>query len=75
MRNPQDAEDLLQEVFLRIHRKSEALKQVDRLPAWLFQITRNALIDHYRRAAARHRNTDEAANVGVLERPALNAAD
>jgi RNA polymerase sigma-70 factor (ECF subfamily) len=44
----QDADDILQEVFVRIHRSLGSLRQMDSLPAWLFQITRNAVADHYR---------------------------
>ena len=44
----QDADDILQEVFVRIHRSLGSLRQKDNLPAWLFQITRNAVADHYR---------------------------
>ncbi len=57
VRDPEDVDDLLQEVFLRLHRASGTLVQADRLHAWLFQITRNALVDHYRAAAARRRHT------------------
>ena len=46
-----DVEDILQEVFLRIHRGVDSIQQRDRLPAWVFQITRNAIIDHYRSGA------------------------
>ncbi len=42
------AEDLLQEVFLKIHQHVENLKDVKRLESWIYQITRNAIIDHYR---------------------------
>ena len=44
----QDTDDILQEVFVRIHRGLGSLRQKDNLPAWLFQITRNAIADHYR---------------------------
>jgi RNA polymerase sigma-70 factor (ECF subfamily) len=43
-----DAEDILQEVFLRIHRHAGALQHRERLIPWLFQITRNAIADYYR---------------------------
>jgi RNA polymerase sigma-70 factor (ECF subfamily) len=45
---PADAEDVLQEVFIRIHRSLGSLENRERLPSWLFQITRNAIIDHLR---------------------------
>jgi len=42
------AEDILQEVFIRIHLKIDTLKDETRLKAWLYQITRNLIADHYR---------------------------
>jgi RNA polymerase sigma-70 factor (ECF subfamily) len=50
---PADVDDLVQEVLLRIHRWIDTLDRADRLDAWIYQITRNAIIDHYR-ARARH---------------------
>lgn len=45
---PTDVEDILQEVFVRIHRSIDSLHNRERLAAWLFQITRNAIVDHFR---------------------------
>ncbi len=42
------AEDLLQEVFLKIHQQGSSLKDVKHLEGWLYQITRNLIVDHYR---------------------------
>jgi len=49
-RVPDDAtaEDLLQEVFLKIHQRIETLKDVKKLERWVYQITRHAMIDYYR---------------------------
>jgi RNA polymerase sigma-70 factor (ECF subfamily) len=44
-------EDILQEVFVRIHRYLETVQQRESLTAWVFQITRNAIADHYRRVS------------------------
>ncbi|MGQ0572557.1 MAG: sigma-70 family RNA polymerase sigma factor [Armatimonadota bacterium] len=49
--NEADVEDILQSVFLRIHRGAGTLKHADRLVSWLFQVTRNAIADHYREPA------------------------
>lgn len=49
VRNEQEVEDLLQEVFLKIHAKLPQLRNQDRLHAWIYQITRNAITDYYRR--------------------------
>lgn len=42
------ADDLLQETFLRIHRSVGTLADEDRLAAWVYQIARNVIHDHYR---------------------------
>jgi RNA polymerase sigma-70 factor, ECF subfamily len=42
------AEDILQDVFVRIHSRIESLENRDKLESWLYQITRNAIIDAYR---------------------------
>ncbi|MDX9801858.1 MAG: RNA polymerase sigma factor SigZ [Spirochaetia bacterium] len=42
------AEDLLQDVFVKIHTRIDTLKESIRLESWLYQITRNTIIDHYR---------------------------
>ena len=44
----QDAEDLLQEVFLRVHTRLDGLRDQERVAPWLYQVTRNASIDYYR---------------------------
>lgn len=43
-----DAEDILQEVFLRIHRHAGTVERQERFVSWLFQVTRNAITDYYR---------------------------
>lgn len=45
---PEDADDILQDVFMKIHARIGALKDVERVQSWVFQIARNAVIDHYR---------------------------
>jgi RNA polymerase sigma-70 factor, ECF subfamily len=42
------AEDLLQDVFLKVHQHIGALKEVKKLEGWIYQITRNIIIDYYR---------------------------
>jgi RNA polymerase sigma-70 factor (ECF subfamily) len=43
-----EADDILQEVFLRMHRRIDGLKDPRRVVSWVYQITRHAIIDHYR---------------------------
>jgi RNA polymerase sigma-70 factor, ECF subfamily len=44
------AEDILQDVYLKIHTHIGGLRKTDRLESWIYQITRNAIVDYYRRA-------------------------
>ena len=41
-------DDLLQEAFLRIHQNLEGLQDKVKLNAWVHQIARNLIVDHYR---------------------------
>lgn len=43
-----DADDLLQEVFLRIHRQLPKLRDPARMQGWIYRIARNAVIDFHR---------------------------
>lgn len=43
------ADDLAQEVFLRLRRSLPTLRHLDRLGAWVRRLTRSVLIDHLRR--------------------------
>jgi RNA polymerase sigma-70 factor (ECF subfamily) len=47
-----DADDILQIVFAKIHAGLGELADSERLPAWIFRIARNAVIDHIRSRAS-----------------------
>ncbi|HLX55636.1 MAG TPA: RNA polymerase sigma factor SigZ [Ktedonobacteraceae bacterium] len=44
----QNAEDILQEVFLKIHARIGTLRDEEKLQSWMYQITRNVIADYYR---------------------------
>ena len=46
----EDVDDLLQEILIKTYRHLNTIEQPDKLPAWLFQVARNMLIDYYRKA-------------------------
>jgi RNA polymerase sigma-70 factor (ECF subfamily) len=43
------AEDILQDVFIKIHTKIDSLKDQTKLHSWIFQIARNTINDYYRK--------------------------
>lgn len=52
-RNPQDAEDLVQEAYLNAFRSLDRFEEGTNLRAWLFRILNNAFISQYRRRKRR----------------------
>ncbi len=44
----QIAKDILHEVFIKIHTKMHTLDDITKLKSWVYQITRNTIIDFYR---------------------------
>jgi RNA polymerase sigma-70 factor (ECF subfamily) len=63
VRTREDAEDVFQEVMLRIHRHSDDLEDVDRVTAWIYRIASNAIVDHYRRPSRRELPSGQGADV------------
>lgn len=47
--NIDTSEDILQDVFLKIHLNIHTLLDCSKLTSWVYQITRNAVADHYRK--------------------------
>ncbi|MCK7483001.1 MAG: hypothetical protein M0C28_42195 [Candidatus Moduliflexus flocculans] len=47
--NPVDAEDISQEVFLKVYRSFSTFRKGAKLGSWLYRVTYNASIDHLRR--------------------------
>jgi RNA polymerase sigma-70 factor (ECF subfamily) len=48
--DPERADDVLGEIMLRIHRNLHRVEDREHLVRWVYRITRNAIIDEYRRA-------------------------
>lgn len=48
VQNKYDAEDILQDIFYKIHDHIETLKDESKIQAWVYQNTRIAIIDYYR---------------------------
>jgi RNA polymerase sigma-70 factor (ECF subfamily) len=53
VRSREAAEDILQDVMLRIHRNVAEVERAEAVGAWVHAIARNAITDHYRSASVR----------------------
>ena len=69
VRNATEAEDLLQEVFVRAHQSIEQLQAEAALSTWLFRIATRISVDHLRKRARRPVVAEE------VDPDGLNSAD
>jgi RNA polymerase sigma-70 factor (ECF subfamily) len=53
IKSKEDAEDILQNVFIKIAANVNNLADEDKLQSWIYTITRNAIIDYYRVSATK----------------------
>lgn len=48
IRDPDAAEDVLQDVYLKIHSRVGSVRDEEKIGAWVFRVARNAVNDYYR---------------------------
>jgi RNA polymerase sigma-70 factor, ECF subfamily len=65
------AEDIVHDVLLRAYEKRGTLRGEDRFESWLFRITRNALVDHYRARRPTEPLPPELASEDPVDRRAM----
>jgi RNA polymerase sigma-70 factor (ECF subfamily) len=73
MRNPADAEDAVQEAFLRVLRHRDTLDEVRDHRVWLIRIVWNVVLDRKRRAKTRPETDDVSELARVLPSNGLSA--
>ena len=56
-----EAEDILQEAFVRSVVRAGALRDAESATAWFYRVLRNAVVDHYRREGSRGRAVERLA--------------
>lgn len=47
--NKEDAEDILQEVYIKLHENIGSLRDEEKMVSWIYQITRNTINNCYKR--------------------------
>ena len=75
LRNPADAEDAVQEAFLRVLRHRDTLGEVRDHRVWLIRIVWNMVLDRKRRAKTRPETDDVAELARVLPSKGLSAEE
>src|ERR1035437_3505180 len=73
LRNPSDAEDAVQEAFLRVLRHRDTLGEVRDNRVWLIRIVWNIVLDRKRRAKTRPETDDVSELARVLPAAGLSA--
>src|SRR3977135_345363 len=69
----EDAEDLLQEVFLQAHRKLAGFRVESTLGPWLYRLTMDHCLDHLRGRQAKMSRSTESLDVEDAFEPAAHA--
>jgi RNA polymerase sigma-70 factor (ECF subfamily) len=75
LRNPADAEDAVQEAFLRVLRHRDTLDEVRDRRVWLIRIVWNIVLDRKRRAKTRPETDDVSELARVLPHSGLSAEE
>src|SRR6516164_10657671 len=75
LRNPTDAEDAVQEAFLRVLRHRDTLGEIRDHRVWLIRIVWNVVLDRKRRAKTRPETEDVSELARVLPATGLNAEE
>jgi len=74
----EEAEDLLQEVFIRVHTGLCCFHEWELMERWIYRVTRNLIVDHYRasRPSEEYRDLAESsyASPDVAEDPLASLA-
>ncbi|WP_299819554.1 RNA polymerase sigma factor SigZ [uncultured Pontibacter sp.] len=61
-----EANDILQQLYLKVYKNCEQLQEVKNTKAWLYQITRNAVYDFFRENSRRENIADLELTEGEL---------
>ena len=65
------ADDILQEVIIKVHSRIDTLKDGNKIQSWLYQIARNAIIDHFH---SQKQTQELPAEIAYLEQNPIDKA-
>lgn len=70
--NTSYVEDILQDVFIKIHSNIHLLKENAAIRSWVYQITRNTIIDYYRKQKIKF---DDIDSISLEDKETLHTID
>jgi len=70
--DPSFADDILQDVFIKIHEKIGQLKDGEKISNWIYQIAKNSIVDYYRKRKIKFSDIQELSD---KEMNAVGATD
>ncbi|HEY0654075.1 MAG TPA: RNA polymerase sigma factor [Chryseosolibacter sp.] len=71
----EEAEDIMQDVFVQFIAGFDSIESIDRVTSWLFSVARNKIIDRYRRDAARPKRADLGLQTGSDDESPITLSD
>jgi RNA polymerase sigma-70 factor, ECF subfamily len=66
--DPVTAEDIVQDVLIKIYQHLDTVQDQEKLLSWMYQITRNAVIDYYRGQPRRQQLSADMERVAAVEK-------
>jgi RNA polymerase sigma-70 factor, ECF subfamily len=73
--DPDDADDLTQEVFLQAHRRLASLRDPDAVTSWLYRIATHVCYDRFRQSSRRPRPRSLDSTGSAIARPVAGRED
>ncbi len=70
LRNKEDALDVVQETFLKLHQKAHLFRKGRNFQNWLLQISKNICIDTYRKVHSKNNEFRSKKNIDEINPPA-----
>jgi RNA polymerase sigma-70 factor (ECF subfamily) len=74
VKNRAESEDILQDVFVKILSKIDTLKDSSKLQAWVYQLTRNAIVDYFRKKNKPFETVEQEEEAVEVEQNAMTEA-
>ncbi len=65
--NREDALDIVQETFLRVHEKADLFREGYSLQSWILQVAKNICIDYYRKNYRKRKELESAQSLDEID--------